>query len=400
MTERLITRFIQDSSNTADPRVRRQYSDLAGKTGIFVNLLLALIKFLVGLFSHSLAVVSDAVNNLSDAAASLVSLFAVRISARSADQKHPFGHGRMEYLAALVVAGLIFSAAFELLSGSIRRILEPGPVESSWGMIVLLFLTVFIKLWMSRFYETIGTRIHHAAILASAKDARSDVIATGLTIASMILSLLKVPFPIDGIAGVLLSLYLFTSGCGIAREIISKLLGEEESGEVREQIEAIIREEKGILGMHDLITHDYGPEHRLGSVHCELPAEISLLEAHGIIDRCERGVREKLGVDLTIHPDPVRDDALTRLWKRKTQEALKAGSPGYAMHDFRVSQEKERILVSFDLSCPFESRKSDEEILRNLASALKSEEGQVFLKVTFDHGYLSHTEEIHEPAEK
>ena len=398
MTGWLITHFIKNHEDAADPMVRHQYANLAGRTGIFVNLLLFSVKLAVGMVSGSVAVVSDAVNNLSDAGASLVSLLASRISARSADQEHPYGHGRMEYIAALVMAGIIFSAAYELFSDSVRRILHPLPVESSVPMIAVLFGTVLVKLWMSGFYQTIGTRIGHAAILASAADAKNDVIATSLTILTMILSLFNLGIPVDGIAGTLLSGYLFYSGCGIAREIVSKLLGEEGNEELRKRIEDIIAEEKGILGSHDLLLHDYGPEHCLGSVHCELPENISLLEAHERIDGIEQRVKQELGVDLTVHPDPVGNDELSIQWKKKTEQALETIRPDLSMHDFHLRKEGETLQISFDLSCPFDQSLSDRTILEEIRRLLKEEGQPISCKITFDHGGLSHTEEIHEPA--
>lgn len=393
MTDWLIERFIKNRGNPGDPGVRRAYTELAGKTGIFVNLLLFAVKLIIGLLTHSISVVSDAANNLSDSLSSLISLLAGKLSAREADREHPYGHGRLEYIATLMICGIIFSAAFELFQSSVRQIIEPRPLNVSLSSVIILSLTILVKFWLSRFYARIGTEIHHTSILASAVDSRNDMIATALTIVSMLVSMLKLPVPSDGIAGAIVSVYIFFSGVEIAKDIISKLLGEESSEDLREKIQNMISEDPQVKGVHDLILHDYGPEHCLGSVHCELDADMSLLKAHEIIDRCEERVRRELNVDLTIHPDPVSMDEETSRWRKETAAVTESVLPGSKMHDFHIRKEGDDLILKFDLACPFSSGRKDHEWKLQIEEALRRKNPRIQCRITFDHGYLSHTEE-------
>lgn len=393
MTEWLIQRFVKNPNDTEDTAVRLAYGTLAGSVGIFCNLLLFTVKLITGILSHSAAVMSDAVNNLSDCFSCIITMAGNHFASRPADEEHPFGHGRVEYVISLVVTAIIFSAAFELIKEGVSRILHPIQLYLTPLMFVLLVLTVFVKFWMSRFNLHIAKRIHHTGLEAASKDSMNDVLATGVTILSLVLSKVLSGIPVDGITGILVACYVFFGGYELAKEIVSKLIGSEADQELREKIEALIRKEPSILGFHDLIIHDYGPGNRLGSVHAELSGSLSLKEAHDIIDRCEKEIASSCKVTMTIHPDPIDADADTLFWKEKLEAILPEHAKGLSLHDLHVQKEGENTVLIFDAAVPYGFPHSNREILDTVNEQVRKIDAKARCRITFDRGYLSEEQE-------
>ena len=389
MTEWLVRTFVKNHEETHRSDVRFSYARLSGIVGILCNLVLFAVKLMTGVVSGSAAITSDAANNLTDCISCIVQLAGNRFAARPADNEHPFGHGRVEYLVSLTAAAMIFSAAFELFVHGVREIISPTPLSFSPFMAFVLAVTILVKIWMSRFNETLGNRLDHSGMKAAAMDSRNDVIATSLTLLSSILGMRFPSIPFDGMMGAAVALYIGFGGYSLAKEIIGKLIGDETDEELKQQIRDNVLSNQGVLGIHDLIIHDYGAGHKMGSVHAELNGDLSLREAHAIIDACEQRVEAQQHVKLTVHPDPIDTDEKTTQWKEKTRQAIEAIVPGSSVHDFHVIAEDDEILLRFDAALPFECRYGSAEILKRLEAALSDSGKPVHCDITFDRGYFS-----------
>lgn len=301
----LITHFIPNSDDISNPEVRERYGTLGGTLGIVCNLLLFAIKLTAGAAINSIAVISDAFNNLSDLGSSLVSVIGARLSGKRADKEHPYGHGRAEYISALIISFLILFFGAELLKSSVVKIFKPEEVKLNIVSVVLLVLSVPVKLWMWHYNRVMGKKINSAILMAASKDSLNDTIATSAVIVSALLAYV-IPFPIDGIAGICVSALVIWTGVQIAHSTTDRLMGVAPDEKLIEQIEKTITDEKCITGMHDLLVHDYGPGHKIASAHAEISADMSLTDAHDVIDRVEHKIMNELGVDIVIHMDPVR----------------------------------------------------------------------------------------------
>ena len=304
MIRPIIKRFVPDYQNVSDPNVRQKYGVLGGVLGIICNIFLFIIKIVVGFTIGSIAVISDAFNNLSDFGSALVSVIGARLSGKHADEGHPYGHGRAEYISAFLIGILIVVFGIELLKSSVSEILNPVVIGYSTIAIVILSISIPVKLWMWHYNRFMGKRINSPILLAAAKDSLNDLIATCGVILSASLSPI-VDFPLDGIAGVCISLMIIWAGAGVVRNIIDKLLGAAPSPELIESIEEKLLAEDKILGTHDLMVHDYGPGRTIASVHAEVPDDLSIVEVHNVIDAIENDILRELGVDIVIHMDPV-----------------------------------------------------------------------------------------------
>lgn len=303
MMKFMIKRFLSNYDKEETVKIRETYGILSGAIGIIANIVLFGIKLISGMIMNSIAIISDAFNNLSDSFSSLVTLVGARISGKPPDKEHPYGHGRFEYIASLVVAFIIFTMAFQLFIESYQKITKPEPVE--WNIIAfcILFVSVFIKLWMFFFNRRIAKKINSSLVMANAKDSLSDVIATtGIIIGTAIDPL--VTFPIDGLLGMIISGLIFYTGFTIARDSIHNLLGPSPDPELFEQIQAIVSENKMIKNAHNFHIHDYGPWKKLASLHVVLPAHISVKKAHSIIHELEERIKKELAIDIVIHVDP------------------------------------------------------------------------------------------------
>ncbi len=299
----LVKKRIPDYTNVNNPEVRKNYGVLGGSLGILCNSLLFFVKLFVGIASHSIAVVSDAFNNLSDMGASVVSVLGARFSRRRPDADHPYGHGRAEYIAALIVAFLIIFVGIELFRSSIHAIWHPAEVDVRPVTMILLMVSVLLKLWMWRYNRYLGCAIGSEMLLAAAKDSLNDVVASGAVIVSAVLAPVC-DFPIDGIMGIVVSCLILWAGYGVAKDTIDRLLGGRPE-ELCRKIEETVLEHGMILGVHGLMIHDYGPGTMIASAHAEVPETLSLVECHDVIDEIEKKILSQWNVDIVIHMDPV-----------------------------------------------------------------------------------------------
>ena len=373
MTTFLLRRFIPDYQNTADPAVRAKYGRLAGIVGIICNVLLFAGKLLAGAISGSVSVTADAVNNLSDASSSIVTLIGFRLAARPADEEHPYGHARMEYLSGLAVAAMIILIGAELVKSSFQKILHPEAVEFSALTAIVLTVSILLKLWMALFNRKLGRKISSAALTATAADSRNDVIATGAVLLACVVGAWT-GLKIDGYVGLLVALFIICSGIGIAKDTIDPLLGAKPDEEL-----------VNILGFHDLMVHDYGPGRRFASVHAEIDHRIDPLIAHEILDEIERQAKKDLHVDLVIHYDPiVTDDPEVCAVRTRVLSILHAIDPRLSFHDFRMVSGPHHVNVIFDMVIPPEYADRTEQLRKQVEAQLQDGKKTYHLVVTFD----------------
>ena len=384
MTKLLIRLFIRDPANIQDRTVRTAYGNLACMVGIVCNVLLFAGKLLAGTLCGSVSVTADAVNNLSDASSSLVTLLGFRLAARPADEKHPYGHARMEYLSGLAVAVMILVIGVELVKSSVQKILHPEAVEFSVLTAAVLTGSILLKLWMALFDRKLGRKISSAALIAAAADSRSDVIATGAVLVSCVVGKLT-GARIDGWTGLCVALFILWSGIGIAKDTIDPLLGMAPDEHLVRQITDLLLAQDKVLGVHDLMIHDYGPGRRFASAHVEMDYREDVLDAHERIDELERQVRKELGVELVIHYDPIvtDDEELTRIHARVV-EILKGVDPQLAVHDFRMVRGSRHTNVIFDMVLPFSMESRKQELRELVERELQTDGKQYHAVITFD----------------
>ena len=384
MTTFLLRRFIPDYQNTADPAVRAKYGRLAGIVGIICNVLLFAGKLLAGAISGSVSVTADAVNNLSDASSSIVTLIGFRLAARPADEEHPYGHARMEYLSGLAVAAMIILIGAELVKSSFQKILHPEAVEFSALTAIVLTVSILLKLWMALFNRKLGRKISSAALTATAADSRNDVIATGAVLLACVVGAWT-GLKIDGYVGLLVALFILWSGVGIAKDTIDPLLGAKPDESLVHAIAYLMTSHPNILGIHDLMVHDYGPGRRFASVHAELDHRIDPLVAHEILDEIERQAKRDLHVDLVIHYDPIvtDDPEVTAVHTRVTQ-ILRGIDPRLSIHDFRMVSGPHHANVIFDMVIPAEYEDKTAQLRREVEAQLQDGKKVYHLVITFD----------------
>lgn len=349
----LIRRFVKQPEDTQLPQVRYAYGRLAGFTGLVCNLLLFGIKLLAGILSGSLAIVADAFNNLSDAGSVVVTLVGFKLSGAPADRDHPFGHGRMEYLSALAVAVLIIMAGFELVTSAVDKILHPVAAEADLLTVLILVAAIGIKLWMAMFSHRIGKTIRSDALLAAATDSRNDVICTSLVLVCTLISLFT-DLALDGYIGLAVALFVIWSGFSVIRETVSPLLGQAPDEQLVQDIEQTVLAYDGVVGIHDMMVHDYGPGRMFVSLHAEVPANRDMLHSHDTIDCIERDLLQKFNVIACIHMDPVdTDDPETLRLRELTLGELAHIDERLTLHDFRVVNGPSHTNLIFDVVVPF-----------------------------------------------
>lgn len=384
MTQVLLRLFVKNYADTENPAVRKAYGALSGWVGIVCNALLFAAKLLVGLLSGSISITADAVNNLSDASSAVVTLLGFHLASRPADDKHPYGHERIEYLTGLIVAAMILLIGVELLKSSVKKILHPAPVEFSLVVGVVLALSIAVKLLLAAFNRSLGTRIGSAALLATAADSRNDVISTSAVLLACLVGHFA-HISIDGWAGLVVALFILYSGVGIARDTISPLLGEAPDEDLVHAIAHTLKSHEKVLGIHDLLVHDYGPGRRFASVHVEMDSRMSTLDAHEYIDDMERDIKNELHVELVIHYDPVvtDDDELNEM-KQVVQNAIHTIDPRLALHDFRMVRGVKHTNLIFDLVVPFDMAGRTDALRRQIDEALQFGDQKYYAVITFD----------------
>ena len=362
MTELLLRIFVRDYQNADAPKVHAAVGSLAGIAGIICNGLLFAFKLAAGLIAGSVSIIADALNNLSDASSSVITLLGFRMAQQPADKDHPYGHARYEYLSGLVISFLILLIGAELGRSSIEKIIRPSPIEISALSISIMAGAILLKLWMSLFFRALGKKIHSTTLLASAVDSRNDVIATSAVLLGCLVNRIW-GINIDGWIGLLVALFILYSGFGIARETISPLLGRRADDELLEGIEEMILGHDKILGIHDLLVHDYGPGRYFASVHVELSADEDPQHCHDIIDHIECDALKDLNVHLVIHYDPVSvDDAELNEMREIVSEIINQIDPQLSMHDFRMLRSSKQSKLTFDLAVPYEMQDTHEEL--------------------------------------
>ena len=382
MTNWLLRTFIKNSDHPEDPKVRAAVGILSGIVGIFCNILLFGGKLAVGLLTRSVSITADAMNNLSDATSSVVTMLGFRLAERPADEEHPFGHARYEYLSGLAVSALILIIGVELAKSSLDKVLHPAAVEFGWTTAAVLAGSILVKLWMSLFNTKLGKTIHSATLAATAADSRNDVITTS---AVLLASLIEhfTAFRADGWMGLAVSCF---SGVGLAKDTISPLLGENADPELREKIVDNIRACPKVLGFHDLMVHDYGPGQRFASIHVEMDRREDPMECHEILDDLERECLKSHGVHLVIHYDPIvtDDPELDRMHVR-VEQLLHTYDIRLGVHDFRMVPGKGHVNLIFDVVLPTDLRGQEADITAALEKALNQNSGVTYYPViTFD----------------
>ncbi len=387
MTNFLLSLFVKDRSALLQAPVRTRCGMLANVTGIAVNFLLFAVKLAVGIVSGSVAIVADSFNNLSDSGTNLVALLGFRMAARHADEEHPHGHGRLEYISALLVSFVIGFVGLELLGGAIEKIRNPVPLTLSNAAFVLLFLAILVKLWLYFFYRKVGALIQSSVLRATAADSLSDVAATSVVLVSALISRFT-SVSVDGWTGLLVAGFVLFSAVQSAGKTIGQLLGTPPSAEVLLQMTEFIGNYPDILAVHDLMVHDYGPARQIVSFHAELPQDTTLLEAHRIIDRLEQDMQNRFGCLVTIHPDPVSvGDARTDDLRLLAQKAAAEIDPSFSVHDFQLFADETAKIV-FDLCIPAASSYTDEEAAEQVAEKLSKYAPDYRIEIRPEHPFV------------
>ncbi len=385
MTNWLLRTFIKNSDRSEDPKVRAAIGILSGIVGIVCNVLLCGGKLAVGIATGSVSITADAMNNLSDATSSVVTMLGFRLAERPADEEHPFGHARYEYLSGLAVSALILIIGVELAKSSLDKVLHPAAVEFGWTTAAVLVGSILVKLWMSLFNTRLSKTIHSATLAATAADSRNDVITTSAVLLAALIEHFTA-FRADGWMGLAVSCFILYSGVGLAKDTISPLLGENADPELREKIVDNIRACPKVLGFHDLMVHDYGPGQRFASIHVEMDRREDPMECHEIIDDLERECLKSHGVHLVIHYDPIitNDPELDRMHVR-VEQLLHTYDIRLGVHDFRMVPGKGHVNLIFDVVLPTDLRGQEADITAALEKALNQGSGVTYYPViTFD----------------
>lgn len=385
MTNLLIRLLIKNADQTEEPAVRSRYGAVAGIVGILCNLVLFFGKLVIGTISGSVSIRADAVNNLSDASSNIVTLVAFRLASKPEDAEHPYGHARIEYLSGLAVAAMILIIGVELAKESFHKILHPEPVSFSWALVAVLVLSIGVKLWMAVFNRSLGRKIKSTSLLATAADSRNDVITTGAVLLAAVVARLT-GLELDGYVGLLVAVFILWSGIGIAKDTISPLLGAPADPELIHLVKHEIGNfDPRILGVHDLMVHDYGPGQTFASIHVEVDRREDVLEVHEMIDRAERMMLEKHRIHLTIHYDPiVTDDATLQHMREKVEKELQKLQPGLTIHDFRMVAGENSTNLIFDVVLPDSLRGKEKEIQNALEQAIQEPDMKYHTVITFD----------------
>jgi len=390
MVSLLAKYWIKDFENLSDSKVRQAYGILCGALGIALNVLLFAGKVLAGILSGSIAVTADAFNNLSDAGSSLVTLAGFKLAGQKPDRDHPFGHGRIEYISGLVVSMIIILMAFELLKGAVDKIMNPVPVEASPLIVVILAVSILVKFYMSFYNRKVGQKIRSTAMVATARDSLSDCIATLVVLVTTLLAQIT-DLMIDGYCGVLVAMFVFAAGFQAARETISPLLGQPPEPEFVERIEQIIMEyeDQGVLGIHDLVVHNYGPGRLMLSVHVEVPSAGDILLLHDMVDTIEHRLAQELDCNAVIHMDPVCvDDELTNSIKEKVAVIIEGMEGNITFHDFRIVSGPTHTNLIFDVVVPYDYILSDSAVRNYLEYKIKEIDENYFVVIEVDKEYI------------
>lgn len=387
MTNLLLKTFIKDYSKTDNPKIRAAYGKLAGFVGIVCNFILFVAKILIGTISGSVSITADAVNNLSDASSSIVSLLGFKLAEKPADTEHPYGHGRYEYLSALSVAVLIILIGFELFKTSIGKIINPSTVNFNWVLVIVLSLSIIIKLWMMIFNNRLGKAIKSDTLIATAQDSRNDVISTSAVLIAAIVSEFT-SLQLDGWIGLCVAAFILVSGFGLIKGTIDPMLGRAPDAEFVKKIHDKIMSYDGVLGVHDLIVHDYGPCRQFASVHVEMAAEDDVLKSHDVIDNIEYDFIDDLGLNMIVHYDPIvtKNEVVSNM-RYEISQIVKTINESLTIHDLRVVPGVTHTNLVFDCLANFDLGMTDYELKCAISDAVKSVHPEYNCVITIDKNY-------------
>ncbi len=387
MIELLAKCLIPNRDRVDAPEVRQAYGILCGVVGVCLNVLLFAGKLAAGILSGSVAITADAFNNLSDAGSSVVSMLGFKLAGQKPDSDHPFGHGRMEYVSGLIVAMLIILMGVELLRTSVEQILHPEAVEFSLVSVGILAVSILVKLYMCAYNRSIGKKIRSASMVATATDSLSDVCATAVVLAATIFSRFS-DLPIDGWCGLLVALFILYAGYRAAADTINPLLGQPPEPEFVAEVERRVLAHPEIVGIHDLIVHNYGPGRLMITLHAEVPADGDMLELHDVVDTVEHELAVALHCQTTIHMDPVVNDEATVEMKKQVEELVRQIDERITIHDFRMVRGKSHTNLIFDALVPFGLPQSDREVAKRIRALVQGMKGNYFAVVQVEKGYV------------
>lgn len=390
MTELLVKLFVKDMDNIQNQAVRTAYGSLTGIVGIICNAILFAVKLTIGIFINSVSVMADAFNNLSDAASSVVSFIGAKLAGRPADKEHPFGHGRMEYISALAVCFLILQVGISLFKSSFEKILNPETVKFNPILTGILVLSILVKLWLMLLNRKLGKRINSTVMLATATDSMGDVLVTLVTVISTIIAGLT-DWQIDGYMGIVVSIFVMLSGIGIVKDTLEPLLGEAVDRDAYKKVTSLVESYPGIVGTHDLIIHNYGPSHRMATIHAEVPNDIDFEVAHVTIDKIERDVHDIMDIYLVIHMDPVEMNDIKVIEKRDiVTELVKRLDENVSIHDFRIVNGEYQTNLIFDLVIPYSyTRDEENRLLTRIMEETRKLDSRLNCMITLENSFIA-----------
>lgn len=382
----LVRRFIKNYQDTKDANVRTSIGKLSGIVGIFSNLFLFVIKFVIGTIVHSVSIQADGVNNLTDAGSNIISILSFHLANKPADKDHPFGHERTETIASLFVGILILVLGFETAKESISKVIHPGSIDFRIASVIILLISIIVKFWMYAYNKKLSKTYDSSLLEATALDSISDVCGTTAVLVSTLLSPV-LHFNLDGYMGIVVSGIILYGAYGLLRDMINSLIGEAPDPELVHNIVDMIMAHPAILGVHDMMLHNYGPNKIFASAHVEVDSSKDIFETHDHIDNIEREVKENMNIDLVLHMDPVKvNDLETELYRAKVVEAIHQIDPKWGFHDFRIVSGPTHVNLVFDLVIPFEEKYTQEEIEKMLLKHIESDK-KIYLVLTIDHPY-------------
>ena len=382
----LVRRFIKNYQDTKDTNVRTSIGKLSGIVGIFSNLFLFVIKFMIGTIVHSVSIQADGVNNLTDAGSNIISILSFHLANKPADKDHPFGHERTETIASLFVGILILVLGFETAKESISKVIHPGSIDFRIASVIILLISIIVKFWMYAYNKKLSKTYDSSLLEATALDSISDVCGTTAVLVSTLLSPV-LHFNLDGYMGIVVSGIILYGAYGLLRDKINSLIGEAPDPELVHNIVDMIMAHPAILGVHDMMLHNYGPNKIFASAHVEVDSSKDIFETHDHIDNIEREVKENMNIDLVLHMDPVKvNDPETELYRAKVVEAIHQIDSKWGFHDFRIVSGPTHVNLVFDLVIPFEEKYSQEEIEDMLLKHIQSDK-KIYLVLTIDHPY-------------
>lgn len=389
MTTLLIKIFIRNYNDISNNEVRERYGKFASIIGLITNIILFCIKIAIGVFSNSVSIMADAINNLSDSGSSVVTLVGFKISGKPADKEHPYGHARMEYIAGLIVSFIILFLGIQLGRTSFDKIIHPQQINFSIIVIIILVISILIKLWQCLFYAKIGKIIHSITLTATSIDSRNDIIATSAVLLATIITRLT-GFNLDGYMGIVVAVFILISGVKLVKDTTSPLLGMAPNQELVDEIYKKILSYEHILGLHDLTVHSYGENECFASVHCEVDARQDIMISHDIIDNIERDFLRDFGIHLVVHLDPIiTDDERTNKLKEDVKQIIKQILPEITIHDFRVVWGVSHTNLIFDIVVPVGFKQADCDLVKQIEHEVKKINEAFNIVITVDHNYIS-----------